>query len=61
MSRPGTGIDHLYQGVWTNPKGQNWDDLDIMPFTTKADSKFDQAETQFECLARILEEINPKR
>lgn len=61
LSRPGTGIDHLYKGIWTNPKGQNWDDLDIMPYTTESDVIYDQPETQMECLARILDELNPKK
>jgi hypothetical protein len=60
LSRPGTGIDHLYQGVWTNPKDQNWNNLEIMPFTTKAERTVKEGESQFECLARILDALNPK-
>lgn len=61
LSRPGTKIDHLYKGIWTNPKGQNWDDLDIMPYTTESDVVYDQPETQMECLVRILNQLNPKK
>ncbi|XMB65980.1 M24 family metallopeptidase [Mycoplasmatota bacterium zrk1] len=61
LSRPGTGVDHLYQGVWTNPLGQDWGNLDIMPFTTKQEATTTEPETQFQCLARIIKEIDPKR
>lgn len=60
LSRPGTGIDHLYEGVWVNPKGQNWDDLAGF---IGLESKTDQTppETQWECLARIIREANPEK
>lgn len=60
LSRPGTGIDHLYQGVWVNPKGQNWDDsTNLMGVENKKEQT--PPETQWECLARIVRDANPEK
>ena len=59
LSRPGTGIDHLYEGVWVNPKGQNWDDsTSLMGEASKKGAT--EPETQWECLARIVKEADPQ-
>jgi Xaa-Pro aminopeptidase len=44
ITRPGVGLDDYYEGVWINQKDSIW---------CKDPSK---AETQFECLARLLKE-----
>ena len=60
LSRPGTGIDHLYEGVWVNPKGQNWDDSTALMGTENKKVQT-PPETQWECLARIIREANPDK
>ncbi len=49
LTRPNVGLDSLYESVWVNQKGSKW---------CKDPSK---AETQMECLNRILTECNSKR
>ncbi len=61
LTRPGVGLDGIYEAVWTNPKGSNWDDKDkLMPFDTN-EYKGDRPETQLECLARVLKECKPQK
>jgi len=62
LSRPGTGLDRLYKGVWTNPKGSNWHQFKkIMPGDISPEQKEeDPPETQWECLARIIRERDPE-
>ena len=63
LTRPGVGLDGIYEAVWTNPKGANWGDKDsLMPFGGK-EPKANQApcETQMECLARIIRQCNPSK
>ena len=61
LTRPGVGLDGIYEAVWTNPKGSNWDDKDkLMPFDTN-EYKGDRPETQLECLARVLKECEPQK
>lgn len=61
ISRPGTGLDLLYQGVWTNPKGSSWQSFKkMMPGDISPEQKdTDQPETQWECLNRVIKERNP--
>ncbi len=51
LTRPGIGLDGIYESVWTNQKGSLWQDPNspIPP------------ETQFECLVRILKECKAKK
>ena len=62
LSRPGTGLDHIYKGVWTNPKGSNWNQFKkIMPGDISPEQKeTDPSETQWECLGREIQERDPK-
>ena len=40
LSRPGTGLDNIYKGVWTNPKGSNWNQFKkIMPGDTSPEKQ----------------------
>lgn len=57
LSRPGTGVGDLYTGIWTNPKDRNWGAIDYKPYSK---DDINGVETQFECLGRILSELNPK-
>ncbi len=61
LTRPGVGLDDYYEAVWTNPKGSNWSDGKSLIPNGKVAQQHNQAETQFECLARIIKEINPKK
>ncbi len=49
ITRPNVGLDEFYETAWINQKGSVW---------CKDPSK---AETQFECLARLLKEHNVKK
>ena len=63
LTRPGVGLDHLYESVWTNPKGADWADTKtLMPFDfTDAGKALTPPETQFECLVRMIKQCNPKK
>ena len=63
LTRPGVGLDHLYESVWTNPKGADWADTKtLMPFDkTDAGNSTAPCETQMECLNRILKMCNPEK
>ena len=49
ITRPGVGLDNLYEACWINQKNSVWC---VDP---------DKAETQFECLARLLKENDVKK
>jgi len=49
ITRPGVGLDGFYEAAWTNQKGSIW----------CKDPK--SAETQYECLARLLKENKVKK
>jgi len=49
LSRPGTGIDNFYEGVWRNPIDRSWGD-DNYP-----------EETQLECLSSLIKKLNPNK
>lgn len=51
LTRPNVGLDGFYEAVWVNQAGSNWE----------GEAKKEEAETQFECLARIVREANPKK
>jgi len=62
LSRPGTGLDQLYRGVWTNQKGSSWKQFkQLMPgdVSPEEDSE-NPPETQWECLARVVRERDPQ-
>ncbi|MBE6108730.1 MAG: aminopeptidase P family protein [Erysipelotrichaceae bacterium] len=63
LTRPGVGLDHLYEAVWTNPKGADWaDSKSLMPFgKVHPDKNAAPCETQMECLNRMLKTCNPKK
>lgn len=61
LTRPGVGLDDYYEAVWTNPKGSNWQDSNAILPNGKTVDKHSQAETQFECLARIIKECKPSK
>ncbi len=48
LTRPNVGLDDLYESVWLNRKGSRW-------------SEDDGAETQMECLNRMLKQCNPNK
>ncbi|MBE6108040.1 MAG: M24 family metallopeptidase [Erysipelotrichaceae bacterium] len=50
LTRPNIGLDDYYELMWTNQKGSAWQDPNA-PYPP---------ETQFECLARIIRELDPK-
>ncbi len=51
LTRPNVGLDGYYESVWTNQKDSVWQDPNA-PYPP---------ETQFECLARIVREIDPAK
>lgn len=51
LTRPGVGLDDFYEAVWVNQKGSIWQD----------GNSNNVGETQFECLARIIQEANPEK
>lgn len=51
LTRPNVGLDGYYESVWTNQKDSLWQDPNA-PYPP---------ETQFECLARIVRELDPKK
>lgn len=51
LTRPNVGLDGYYESVWTHQKDSLWQD----PNATYP------PETQFECLARIVRELNPEK
>lgn len=61
LTRPGVGLDDYYEAVWINPKGANWSDGKSLLPNGKVVQTKSQPETQFECLARIIKECNPKK
>ena len=62
ISRPGTGLDAIYQEVWTNPAGSKWAPLsEMMPGNQSPEQNLlAKSETQWECLARIIRERDPQ-
>ena len=63
LTRPGVGLDHLYESVWTNPKGADWAETrTLMPFDqTDAGNKTAPCETQMECLNRMIRQCDPRK
>lgn len=61
LTRPGVGLDDYYEAVWTNPKNSNWSDGKSLLPDGKDVKPASKPETQFECLARIIKECNPKK
>ncbi|MBO7697563.1 MAG: hypothetical protein J6S38_00855, partial [Erysipelotrichaceae bacterium] len=60
LTHPVPVIGEYYRPMWTNPKGQSWGESRILnPKAPVAEQK-GEGETQMECLARVLKEINPK-
>ena len=51
LTRPNVGLDGYYESVWTNQKDSLWQDPNA-PYPP---------ETQFECLARIVRELDPAK
>lgn len=62
LTRPNVGLDGVYESVWINPKGSNWQDKDaLMPFGKKGKEEESPCETQMECLHRMITLCNPKK
>ena len=55
LTHPIPIITDFYQQKWTNPKGQNWNTSRLY-----GENRYPVEETQMECLARVLKEINPE-
>ncbi len=61
LVRPGTGLDRLYTNMWTNQKGSSWaGNQSAMHLAASGDLEKGAPETQFECLARLIRERDPK-
>jgi len=56
LTHPIPDIGRFYAPLWTNPKGQAWGKLDVTPAYPA-----EEPETQLECLARVLKEMNPEK
>ncbi len=55
LTHPIPVITDFFKQKWTNPKGQNWNTERIY-----GADRYPVPETQMECLARVLKELNPK-
>jgi len=61
LVRPGTGLDELYTNMWTNPKGSSWAGRTNHFDATKGGAYVpEEPETQWECLARVIRDRDPK-
>lgn len=58
--RPNTGIETFYENVWKNPKGSNWSNDSRLYYWTRDNDTSYPPETEYECLARIVKERDPK-
>jgi len=54
-----SSIQPFYESAWTNPKGITWPGFEGKVFSTDPESNFEGDETQFQCLSRVLGELNP--
>lgn len=61
LTHPVPVIGEYYPPKWTNPKGQNWGASKILNPSAPEVSEEGEGETQMECLARVLKELNPKK
>lgn len=62
ITRPGVGLDDYYESMWKNPKGYDWALQEaLMPNGSKREKGSDKPETQWECLNRIINDLNPKK
>lgn len=61
ITRPGVGLEGYYESMWTNPKGYNWEASRALMPDGAAVEKKDPAETQWECLNRVVTQCNPRR
>jgi len=58
--RPNTGIEVIYENMWKNQKGSNWsNDNKMYKWSADNDTSY-PPETEYECLARVVRERNPK-
>ncbi len=60
LTHPVPVIGDYYRPMWTNPKGQSWGESRILNPNAPVTEQKGEGETQMECLARVLKEINPK-
>lgn len=61
ITRPGVGLEGYYEAMWTNPKGHNWDNSKaILPDSAEVEKK-SPAETQWECLNRVVTACAPRK
>lgn len=61
ITRPGVGLEGYYESMWTNPKGYNWEHSKaLMPDGSSVEKK-SPAETQWECLNRVISECAPRK
>lgn len=58
--RPNTGIEAFYENKWANPKGSNWANDNKMYKWSKDNDTSYPPETEYECLARLIKERDPK-
>lgn len=58
LTRPNVGLDDLYESVWLNPKGS---DISSMKGADQNGLKNSPAETQMECLNRMLKQCSPEK
>lgn len=61
VTRPGVGLEGYYESMWTNPKGFQWDNSKALMPDGAAVEKKTPAETQWECLNRIITQCNPEK
>ena len=60
LTHPVPVIGDYYRPMWTNPKGQSWGESRILNPNAPVTKQSGEGETQMECLARVLKEINPR-
>ena len=61
LGRPGSSLEKLYRSVWLNQEGSDWSKyLSRSPNWEEEEHK-GQAETQMECLKRIVDGLAPKK
>jgi Xaa-Pro aminopeptidase len=60
--RPGSALNKFYRGVWLNDKNGNWGQFTALsPEKNMPQGNTGMPETQMECLARIINERQPKK
>ncbi len=60
LTHPIPVIGNFYKPMWLNPKGQAWGESRILNPNAPASEQKGEGETQMECLARVLKELDPK-